>query len=406
MDTVPALPVPPLGAEVHTWPPRGTGTFSRRELQRQTGTYESAVVAPIADWQPQLPPAVAADVEEATAALAAFDQYAAGRLSGTDRVLGPMSAVLLRTESASSSQIEQITTGARQLALAEIDADARPNAQTVVGNIRAMQAALRLADRLDEAAVLDMHRELLSRQPGMEPYAGTYRHELVWIGPGDAGSLTADYVAPQPATIPAAMRDLLVFIGRQDLPVLLQTAVAHAQFETIHPFADGNGRTGRALVQAILRNKRVLTATTAPVSAGLLRNTERYFSALGTYRAGDAAPLVACFCDAARFAATSGRELIAQLTAQLDEYRRRLAGTRRDAAAWELLPHLIAQPVVNLRHLRAEFGWTEPRALRALTLLGNAGILTEQTGARRNRVWSADDILGILDAYAAGLRRT
>lgn len=138
------------------------------------------------------------------------------------------------------------------------------------------------------------------------------------------------------------MADLMLFLQRDDIPVLLQCALAHAQFETIHPFADGNGRTGRALIHAILRNKGLASHIVPPVSAGLLHETDQYFAALTAFREGDAAPLVSVFTQACQFAASSGTELITQLEAQLASTKQLLAGVRKDAAVWRVVPHLAA----------------------------------------------------------------
>src|SRR5690606_11919728 len=131
-------------------------------------------------------------------------------------------------------------------------------------------------------------------------------------------------------------------------------AVAHAQFETIHPFSDGNGRTGRALAQSILRNKGLVASTAVPVSAGLLVDVDRYFEALGAFRDGDAAPIIHEFAQASRIAAGTGSRLVDALAAQLEDSRARLSGLRSDAAAWRVLPALVGQPVVNTKYLMNE----------------------------------------------------
>ncbi|WP_199753333.1 Fic family protein, partial [Actinoplanes sp. ATCC 53533] len=118
-----------------------------------------------------------------------------------------------------------------------------------------MEAALRLSDNIEVAAILTMHGELMRRQPGFTQHAGRFRQEAVWIGRDNAGPIGADFVAPQHERVPDAVQDIVEFAKRDDLPVLIQVAAAHAQFETIHPFVDGNGRTGRALAQAMLRSK-------------------------------------------------------------------------------------------------------------------------------------------------------
>ncbi|MCU1476182.1 MAG: cell filamentation protein Fic [Subtercola sp.] len=317
-----------------------------------------------------------------------------------------MSAILLRTESASSSQIEQLTTSAKQLAIAEIDEGSKANAATVVGNVRAMEAAVRFSDNLDETSILAMHRELLTHQAGLQHEAGKLRTQLVWIGNRDtAGPRGAEFIAPRHELIPAAIADLVEFMRRDDVPALMQIAVAHAQFETIHPFIDGNGRTGRALTQAMLRNKRLATHVTVPISAGILTDTSRYFRALTAYREGDAAPIVRHFADASRYAAVTGRKLVDDLYEQVEESREKLQGLRPQSVAWQILPRLIGQPVVNARYLKSALGLNDVTAVRALSALTERGVLLERTGLARNRVWQHNGILDVLDTYAANIRR-
>lgn len=337
---------------------------------------------------------------DAETSLAAFDSHAAARLGAQSPALGPMSAVLLRTESASSSQIEDLTVGARQLALAVLDESRSGNARAVVANVRTMEAALRLAAELDLEAILAMHAELLE---GTED-AGRLRRQLVWVGRSGLSPLGAVHIAPEAEDVPASMQDLVDFLARDDLPVLIHAALAHAQFETIHPFTDGNGRTGRALVHALLSGKGLLT-TTAPVSAGLLTDLEAYTAALTAFRAGDARPIVEEFARAARYAAHTGMRLVDDLSAQLDEDRERLAGVRRHALAWKVLPLLIGQPIVNAAHLQRTFEVPAMTAQRALAQLADAGVLQEATGRSRNRVWQHAGVLRLLDAYAAQVRR-
>jgi Fic family protein len=381
------------------------GLSTRAQVAAGSGAYESTVPVTLADYAPALTPQQSADAEEAATALARFDSYASATLGPDNPALGPMSSVLLRTESASSSQIENLTVGAKQLALAEIDQTTSANARTVVANIRAMQAALDLADKLDEDSILTMHRELLTGQPGWEDHAGRYRRSLVWVGSSSISPRGATHVGPQPELVPAAMADLVAFVRREDLPVLVQTAVAHAQLETIHPFTDGNGRTGRALVHAMLRSKGLTRNTIAPVSAGLLIDTDAYFDALTAFRAGDAWPIVEQLSRASRFAATAGARLVDDLAAQVAAARERLTGLRPQASAWKVVPHLVAHPVVNAAFLRDHLDFSDVTAQRALSQLSDAGVLRERSGLRRNRVWQHDGILAVLDVFAQGIRR-
>jgi Fic family protein len=363
------------------------------------------VTPPIAGLQIAFSSELAADIEDAASALVRFDLHAVSVLGIDDPSLGPLSAILLRTESTSSSNIEQLTTSAKQLALAEIDESSRQNALSVIGNVRAMEAAVDLAERLDASTILAMHRALMEIQFGAARIAGRFREQLVWIGGSKAGPRGASYVAPQHRLIPGAIDDLIAFVERDDIPVLAQVAIAHAQFESVHPFADGNGRTGRALAQSMLRNKDLVSHTTVPLSAGLLRDVEPYFAALDAYRAGDAAPVIRAFADAARFAAASGRRLVDDLADVVTRSRERIAHVRPQAAAWSIIPRLVGQPVVNLAYLRGVLGLPESTALRAMQQLTDAGVLEERSGRHRNRVWQQTEILDVLDAYAASIRR-
>ena len=224
--------------------------------RRHSGVYGAALVPLIADRALRLPADVLALSEEATVEIARFD-------SELGREVAPFASVLLRSESASSSMIENLTSGAKEIALAELGSRDKRNATEIVGNVDAMNAALELANRLDQRAILAMHAALVARH---EPdIAGGWRHEQVWIGGDSFGPHGATFVPPHHDHVPSLMADLVGFIRRLDMPALAHAAVAHAQFETIHPFPDGNGRTGRALVHAMLRAHGLTRNVTVPV---------------------------------------------------------------------------------------------------------------------------------------------
>jgi hypothetical protein len=174
--------VPPVGHHADYWIAENDGRASRAAMAAAPGRYESTVPAKLAQLPIDLPADLAADAEEAAAELTRFDAYARARLGLNSPALGPMSAILLRTESASSSQIENLTADARQIALAEIGQSTSTNAAIATANVRTMEAALRLANDLDELAILAMQRELLLAQPGWAEHAGRYRKNLIWVG--------------------------------------------------------------------------------------------------------------------------------------------------------------------------------------------------------------------------------
>lgn len=394
------------GSEVMTWKPERPELYSRAERTRQTGQYSASIPALISNWSPTLSGSIVAHIEEAMQQVSDFEEHARRLLGQDNPALGPMRSILLRTESASSSQIERLTASAKQIALAELGEQSRSNSREIVGNVRAMEAALSLANNLGEASILEMHCALMADQSGLESHEiGSFRTEQVWIGGGSAGPIEAEFIPPKHELIPELMQDLTSFLKREDMPVLVQAAVGHAQFETIHPFVDGNGRTGRALVHSLFRSRGLTASNALPLSAGLLTATRRYFDALGSYRRGDAGPIVYEFAEAARFAAVTGKALIDSLADELEKSSELLSGVRSDASARKMLPLLIAHPVINTAILQESFGFGEMASLRALDLLVSKGILIELTGNRRKRIWQHSGILSVLDDYAKKLKR-
>ncbi|MEO6310048.1 MAG: Fic family protein, partial [Leifsonia sp.] len=230
---------------------------------------------------------------------------------------------------------------------------------------------------------------------------GRYRDEQVWIGGGSVSPHGAMFVPPHHSRVGAAMDDLLAFMRRDDVPVLAQAAIAHAQFETIHPFPDGNGRTGRAIVQAILRNKRLTTNVTVPVSAGLLHNVDAYYDALGAYRTGDINPIVGAFAEAAGYGVRNGRKLVGDIRSIEHEWSLAMTGLRADAAARKVATLAIGQPVLNQALITSRLKLAPPTAYRAIEALVERGVLRPANSKSRNRIWIADRMIDALDAFAA-----
>jgi Fic family protein len=380
---------PAVGFEAHDWRSRDDVPVSRhaRLLARQP--YQAAVPPAIADVQLSMPAAVLAAAEDASTEIARFDAEA-----GTE--IAPFSAILLRSESAASSKIENLTASARAIAEAELGHGSR-NAVLIVANERAMSAAIALADRLDGPAILDMHDALL--RESAPAIAGRWRDQQVWIGGGDHSPHAAQFVPPHHDRLPGAIEDLIRFIARTDIPTLAHAAITHAQFETIHPFPDGNGRVGRALVHAQLRHARLTRHVTVPVSAGLLTDIDAYFDALSAYREGDPVPIVERFAEATFSALTNGRQLVADLHGVRTDWGQRVKA-RRDAAAWKVTEIVMRHPVVNAPSLSRELGIPQTNVYRALQPLVDAGVLVEFTNNKRDRLWRAPDVLEVLDAFA------
>ncbi|MBP1325379.1 Fic family protein [Leucobacter exalbidus] len=386
---------PAITTEPHPWARDPTVVTSRRQSLRARGDYQAAVLPLIADLDVHLDAETLAAADDASAELARFD-------SEVGSITAPFASVLLRTESASSSEVEKLTSSAKQVALAELDAAKSGNARLVVGNVRAMQAALELSESINEDAIIAMQRALLYESA--PEYTGKFREEPVWIGGGSISPHAASFVPPHNDRVPSLMADLVQFCARTDLPVLAHAALAHAQFETIHPFSDGNGRTGRALLHSMLRHGRLTRNVTVPVSAGLLSDTDGYFRALTSYRNGDPSPIILAFADAVFAGINNGRTLVEELQAIAAGWAN-TAPARRGSAGVAIRELLLRQPVITAQIVADELGVSFVSATATIERLVAAGALVQTNDYKRNRIWHTPEVLAALDRFGARARR-
>lgn len=386
---------PAVTYEQRPWLDEPERSASRRQQLRARGPYSATVPPHIAALSPNIPGSLAAEAADAQAALTAFD-------ARVGEIPAPLAAILLHTESASSSEIERLTAGAKAIALAELGRRSGANAELIVANVHAMQAALELADELSADAVIAMQRALLARH---SPDLVGLRESQVWIGGALSNSPhSAEFVPPHAERVTDLMTDVMTFARRTDLLLLPHVAIAHAQFETIHPFGDGNGRTGRALVHSMLRHHGVTRTVTVPVSAGLLADTARYFAALTAYRDGDIEPIVEQFIAATWRSIGNADSLVADLLALRMRWEAQV-DARRGSGARQLLDMLASHPVIDVRRAAELLGVAYTSAAGAIDRLEAAGVLTPLSGAARNRAWQAADVIELLDAFAARARR-
>lgn len=368
---------------------------SRKQALAERGFYNAAVVPRISRVIFSISNQVQSHAEDAAVALARFD-------AEVGQMVAPFAAMLLRSEAASSSQIENLTAAPASILKAEYGLGETANSSMILSNQKAMSAAISVSGEMSLESILLVHRSLMAT---IDPKnAGLLRREPVWIGGTAFSPHGAKYIGPEFQEVPGLMDDLVEFAIRTDLPAIVQAAVAHAQFETIHPFTDGNGRTGRALVHALLHRLGVTNSVTVPVSAGLLRDTSRYFAALTEYRNGEIEPIINVFADAAFEAINNGR----QLAREIQEARMRwqtLIPMRAGAGATKLMENLLEQPILS-RSTAGEFlGTTPANAQLAIDRLVDAEILTQLGAGKRNRIWQAADVVSALERFAERSRR-
>ncbi len=395
MESVSTSGWPPLRYEQLEWNARADQGWPLSPPKRRT--YDAALPPMIASLPVQLPSEVLQRAEAASVELVRFDTRLGDRVAA-------FAPVLLRSEAAASSQIEHLTASARRILTAEITRTGSSNATLIAANTRAMHAAIALASDLSANSIQAMHRVLLEAEPKHTP--GQWRTEQVWIGTSASSPVGADYVAPAHERVPGLIDDLVVFSARDDIPPLIQVALAHAQFETIHPFTDGNGRTGRAYAQSMLRAKGVTRNIAIPVSAGLLAGVDAYHASLTAYRSGDPVPIIEAFADAAIAAVLNAARMVSDIDAIRASWNDRIKA-RRDSGVWPLLDVVARRPVLNAVVAAEELGIHHTNVYRLLNTLTEAGILQSKKEHLAGPFWRSDEILHAIDAFAerAGRRR-
>ncbi|MFT4188494.1 MAG: Fic family protein [Aeromicrobium sp.] len=389
------VPITPHGERVVPWRQAQRGGSREDRMLR-----EVAVSLPpmIADYVPDLPPTVVTRADEALAAVTRLDSLHGEHLEA-------LSMLLLRAESVASSKIEQVEASVEDFARAAHGMRSNASATSMVASAAALDSLIASVDgngliTLDN--ILAAHRTLMADDPHEARYAGRLRDMQNWIGGSDHAPRHALYVPPPADMVEEYMVDVLRFARRDDVPALVQAAVVHAQFESIHPFTDGNGRIGRALVNSVLRRRGVTSRVVVPIASALVARRETYFAMLGAYRRGDVGPILRGFARAADVSARES-EASAQYVSELPERwtamfaentgRRPRAGS----AARKILDCLPSVPFFTTEEMEERVGGSSSSVYSAVEKLAEAGVLRPLTNRRRAQVWCAGSIIDELD---------
>ncbi len=334
-----------------------------------------------------------ADAEAALGQLAAVG----GLLPNPDLLVRPY---LLR-EAVSSTRIE-----GTQATIGEVlDADASgtdPGAdvEEVVNYVGAMRWGASMLDELPISSRLlrEMHKRLMAGVRGRDLAPGEFRTTQNWIGPPGSTIESAPFVPPPPSELPELLSDWERFAHEEpEMPVLIQNALLHAQFETIHPFLDGNGRLGRLMLVFFLVARNRLPAPLLYLSAHLERNRDAYYAALQTLReSGDALPWIDLFLRSVESEAADAVGRAQQIVELRDRYLR-VAASLGTANAVALVDLICENPVVTTRSIENRLGVSRPTALRLLRRMKERGVLSEQeAGPRGQRRYVAGDLLQVV----------
>lgn len=374
---------------------------------RQACRYQAFVPDPLTKLRPTIELDLAGLVAEAEAQVQRLNELARPALL-------PLSRLLLRTESIASSKVEGLAVDAKALARAEAKLDAgegrvAPTAVEVLSNIDAMQTAIQKAsgsERFGKEEMVRIHEQLLERTPYAH-MAGRIRTQQNWIGGNDYNPCGADFVPPPPEEVPALLDDLCIAINEDVLPPVVQAALVHAQFETIHPFEDGNGRVGRALIHVVLRRRGVAEHYVPPISVLFARDRERYIRGLVRFRDDDGLPeWIEQFAVATARSARLASRYLDEVTRLGEQWRSALGNTgsppRRDATAWAIIDILPGYPYITAPIAAAATHRSKPQVYEAVEQLRAAGVLLPAGKAGRAAVYEPDGLLALLAALELG----
>lgn len=390
------------------WEPRFEG-LTRRD--RQGCSYDSYLPDLLAGWNLSLSSDLAADIADAEGAIRDLNQAGTTHLS-----LEGLARFLLRAESVASSKIEGLDAGARRLVETEAvivrggDAADRV-AVEVLGNIASMESAIDLGTSeqlISRDDLMDIHRTLMDRSPTPQ-LGGVVRTEQNWIGGSSYNPCSADFVPPPPEHVEELIHDLLDYSNTDQHPSLVQAAIAHAQFETIHPFSDGNGRTGRALIHVILRRRGLSPVFVPPISLVLATWSNDYISGLTAFRhlypanspdrSTAAHTWLRTFAGATIRACSDAQEYASRIDELAEHWRAGLGTVRKGSALDLLLDVLPGVPLMTVESAAGLINRSHVAAGSAINRLAEAGILMQRNvGKQRYRIFEAP---GVLDLFTS-----
>lgn len=371
--------------------------------QRASGAYSYYVPDLLDNMTFSLDEDVIGDVERAQRAL--YDlNGSVGYLHDTEG----LARLLLRAEAVSSSYIEGLKIGTRKLLRSEMNDTGHyfkhnETASAVLGNIRAMQRAVddsTSQERITVDTILTIHRELMRGTP-LEEYGGIVRNEQNWVGGNSENPLSASYVPPAPHHVRPLLDDLADFANRRDIPGVLKAALVHAQFESIHPFVDGNGRTGRALIHAILKRDG-LTDFVPPISLIMATHAKTYTEALNDFRFDGTMPgnghdaindWVSFFSGSALAACEEAHAFESDMADLVRSWRKRLGQVRANSSTELILDEIIGTPLFTVASMAESVGRSIPAISNAVIALEEAGVIREVSNKTRYRVFEAPDVI-------------
>lgn len=349
-----------------------------------------------------LPPVIDMDNEMvslltgATKALATLDA-----LSSYIPNMNLFVSMYVRKEALLSSQIEGTQATLEDVLDPLVEKNANQNVADVVNYIKATEFALERMNSLPlcNRLIKETHEVLMSGVRGQEKNPGEFRTSQNWIGAAGSSLKNARYIPPNPEDMINAMSDLEKYINSDDsLDLLIQAALLHYQFETIHPFLDGNGRVGRLLITLFLMDKKVLNSPALYISYYLKKNRIEYYDRMSEVRNKDNyEQWIKFFLNAIKESADESVETIKKLSELHNANIKKIDAMGRAAKnARAVFDYLEQNPIIDIGKTAEELNLAFSTVSLAVNRLGDAGILIQTNNANRNRVFSYEEYLAIL----------
>ena len=376
--------------------------FGRTRRQRMGGEYRCYVPDLLNEMDFPLTSKAATTLLEAERALAKGSHTGARGPQGIARSL-------LRLEAASSSHIEGYEIGARRLLQAELQ-EAEPDnvrydkkAKVVLGNIHAMEESVRVGEGDTEITLedlCDIHRSLL-RGTRLESYGGVIRKTQNWVGGSSFMPFAATYVPPKPEHLEGLLCDLVDFMNRDDLPLVLQMALVHSQFECIHPFADGNGRTGRALMHVLMARRKDMGGGTPPISLSIATERQEYYGLLNAMshvetedeRLRVTDNWVRFISDCVIQSCEDMQAIRNSFDDLYSEWCQRLSGQSVDPLLTRAMIAIQSTPLFSVQSLARALDESLTTTNNLVKSLEQVGLVTQTNRGKRDRVYEVPEVL-------------
>ena len=310
-------------------------------------------------------------------------------------------SMYVRKEALISSQIEGTQCTLDDVLDPEVEANANLDVSDVINYVKATQYALKRLERLPLCCRLirEIHEVLMENVRGQDKTPGEFRHSQNWIGPASCSLKDARYIPPNVEDMQTAMSDLEKYINENvDYDPLIRAALIHYQFETIHPFLDGNGRIGRLLILLYLMEQRLIEKPVIYISYFLKKNQIEYYDRISEVRrTGNFEQWIRFFLEAVSKAASDSLEAIRQLSVLHDTNVEKLPKTTRSKDNLRAVFDYIEQyPIIDMKRTAKELEVSYNTVAAAVRKLVELGILQETTNAARNRVFAYEEYLAIL----------